>query len=94
MTKKDFFDLLKRKFYSLLMILIPAFAITFIIGGVLWLCRSMIPEEWTREISHYIENPMELRALGEGSEWLFILIQVLQVVIAPIPGQAAAFAGG
>ena len=94
MTKKDFIDLLKRKFYSLLMILVPAFVITLIIGGVLWLCRPLIPEEWLSEISHYVENPLELRALGEGSEWLFIAIQVLQVVIAPIPGQAAAFAGG
>lgn len=76
------------------MILVPAFIITFILAGLVWLCRPLIPEEWTREISYYIKNPLLLRALGEGSEWLFITIQVLQVVIAPIPGQAAAFAGG
>lgn len=94
MTKKDFIDLLKRKFYSLIMILIPAFVITFVIAVLIWAFRFMIPEEWTKEISRYIENPLLLRTLGEGSEWLFVLIQVLQVVIAPIPGQAAAFAGG
>lgn len=76
------------------MILIPAFAITLIIGGLVWAFRFMIPAEWLSEISRYIDNPSELRKLGEGSEWLFVLIQVLQVVIAPIPGQAAAFAGG
>ncbi len=94
MTKTEFLSLLKRKFYSLLMVLIPAFVIMLIITAVLWLLRSVIPESLTAQISHYIDNPSELRALGEGSEWLFFLIQVLQVVIAPIPGQAAAFAGG
>lgn len=94
MTKQDFISLLKRKFSSLIMILIPAFVITLIIGGLLWAFRFMIPAEWLAEISFYVDNPSELRKLGEGSEWLFILIQVLQVVIAPIPGQAAAFAGG
>lgn len=94
MTKQDLINLLKRKFSSLVMILIPAFVITLIIGGIVWALRSFIPAEWLAEISHYIDNPSELRKLGEGSEWLFILIQVLQVVIAPIPGQAAAFAGG
>lgn len=94
MTKQDFINILKRKFSSLIMILIPAFVITLIIGGLIWAFRFMIPAEWLAEISYYVDNPSELRKLGEGSEWLFILIQILQVVIAPIPGQAAAFAGG
>lgn len=76
------------------MILIPAFVIMMIIAGVLWALRSVVPEEWIKEISYYADNPSELRKLGEGSEWIFIAIQVLQVIIAPIPGQAAAFAGG
>ena len=94
MTKQDLINLLKRKFSSLVMILIPAFAIMLVIGGIIWALRFMIPEEWLAEISYYIDNPSELRKLGEGSEWLFVAIQILQVVIAPIPGQAAAFAGG
>ena len=76
------------------MILIPAFIIMAVIAAVLWALRSVIPEEWLTEISYYADNPSELRKLGEGSEWIFVAIQVLQVVIAPIPGQAAAFAGG
>ena len=94
MTKQEFISLLKRKFYSLIMILIPAFVIMVIIAGVLWALRSVVPEEWIKEISYYADHPSELRKLGEGSEWIFIAIQVLQVIIAPIPGQAAAFAGG
>ena len=94
MTKSDFISLLKRKFSSLLMVIIPAFIIMIVITGILWLLRSVVPEEWIAQLSHYIDNPSELRSLGEGSEWLFFLIQVLQVIIAPIPGQAAAFAGG
>ena len=76
------------------MVIIPAFIIMAVIAGILWLFRSVMPEEWIARIMYYAENPQELRTLGEGSEWLFVLIQVLQVVIAPIPGQAAAFAGG
>ena len=94
MTKQDFIDLLKRKFSSLIMILIPAFVIMLVIGALIWGLGYMIPEEWTAKVSFYVNNPSELRKLGEGSEGLFIAIQVLQVVIAPIPGQAAAFAGG
>ncbi|MBQ9573664.1 MAG: TVP38/TMEM64 family protein [Synergistaceae bacterium] len=94
LTKQDFIDILKRKFTSLVMILIPAFVIMLIIGAVLWCLRFIIPESLTAQISYYIDNPDELRKLGEGSEWLFVAVQVLQVVIAPIPGQAAAFAGG
>ena len=94
MTRSQFISLLKRKFSSLLMVIIPAFIIMLVITGIIWFLRSVIPEEWVAQISHYIDNPSELRELGQGSEWLFVLIQVLQVVIAPIPGQAAAFAGG
>ena len=94
MTKSEFLSLLKRKFSSLLMVVIPAFVIMIVLTGILWLLRSLIPQEWLAQISHYVDNPSELRALGQGSEWLFIMIQVLQVVFAPIPGQAAAFAGG
>ena len=94
MNKQEFISLLKRKFSSLLMVIIPAFIIMGIIAGILWLAKSFMPEEWIARIMYYAENPQELRTLGEGSEWLFVLIQVLQVVIAPIPGQAAAFAGG
>ena len=94
MTKTEFISLLQRKFSSLLMVIIPAFVIMLVISGILWCLRPLMPESMTAWISHYAQNPLELRELGQGSEWLFFLIQVLQVVIAPIPGQAAAFAGG
>ena len=94
MTRQDFIDLVKRKFSQLIMILIPAFAIMLVIAALLWAAKFIVPQEWLESLSYYAHNPSELRKLGEGSEWLFVLIQVLQVVIAPIPGQAAAFAGG
>ena len=94
MTGQDFIGLLKRKLLSLVMILIPAFVVMLILGAILWVLGQVLPEEWLARFSHYVKNPMELRKFGENSEWLFVAIQVLQVVIAPIPGQAAAFAGG
>ena len=93
-TKQFFIELLKRKFSSLIMIIIPAFVITLILSALLWALRFVLPEGILESITYYAHNPRELRTLGEGSEWIFILVQVLQVVIAPIPGQAAAFAGG
>lgn len=102
MTTKEFLALLKRKFYSLIMILIPAFVIFLIIAGIVELLPYFLPTEmlasWKNTLVYYSENPVELRNLllekGADAEWIFILIQVLQVIIAPIPGQAAAFAGG
>lgn len=93
-TKQFFIELLKRKFSSLIMIIIPAFVITLILSALLWALRFVLPAGILESITYYAHNPRELRTLGEGSEWIFILVQVLQVVIAPIPGQAAAFAGG
>ncbi len=93
-TKQWFINLLKKKFSSLLMIVIPASVIMLVLSVILWALRFMLPEGVIESISYYAHNPSELRALGEGSEWIFILVQVLQVVFAPIPGQAAAFAGG
>lgn len=93
-TKQFFIELLKRKFSSLIMIIIPAFIITLILSALLWALRFVLPAGILESITYYAHNPRELRTLGEGSEWIFILVQVLQVVIAPIPGQAAAFAGG
>ncbi len=102
MTNKEFLQLLKRKFYTLMMILIPAFIIFLIIAGIVKLLPYFLPADllasWKSTLVYYTENPIELRNLllekGADAEWIFILIQVLQVVIAPIPGQAAAFAGG
>ena len=93
-SKQWFIDLLKRKFSSLIMIIIPAFVIMLILSAILWALKYVLPEGVIESISYYAHHPSELRTLGEGSEWVFILVQVLQVVIAPIPGQAAAFAGG
>ena len=93
-TKQWFIDLLKRKFSSLIMIIIPAFVIMLVISAFLWALKYVLPSGVIESISYYAHHPSELRTLGEGSEWVFILVQILQVVIAPIPGQAAAFAGG
>lgn len=93
-TKQWFIDLLKKKFSSLIMIIIPAFVIMIIISAILWALQFVVPASVIENISYYAHHPSELRTLGEGSEWIFILVQILQVVIAPIPGQAAAFAGG
>ena len=93
-SKQWFIDLLKRKFSSLIMIIIPAFFIMLILSAILWALKYVLPEGVIESISYYAHHPSELRTLGEGSEWVFILVQILQVVIAPIPGQAAAFAGG
>ncbi len=102
MSTQDFWKLLRRKFYSLLMILIPTGIIFLILALILRLLPYFLPAEmlasWKETLKFYATNPAELKALllakGADAEWIFILIQVLQVVFAPIPGQAAALAGG
>ena len=53
-NKKNFLQLLKHKFYSLAMILIPAFIIFFIIAGLLILVPYFLPTEmlasWERKL--------------------------------------------
>ncbi|MBQ7562102.1 MAG: TVP38/TMEM64 family protein [Synergistaceae bacterium] len=93
---------MKRKFYSLIMILLPASVIFLIIAVILGLIPYFLPDEvlisWKNSIINYSKNPLELKNFllekGSYAEIIFILLQILQVVIAPIPGQAVAFAGG
>ena len=102
MTRQEFINLLKRKFSSLLMVIIPAFVIMLIIMILLQLLPLFVSEEiiksWEDNFIYYMKNPDALKSMliakGSDSEWIFILAQVLQVIIAPIPGQVAAFAGG
>lgn len=54
-------------------------------GGACYYCERFADKEWIQSV---------LKAAGPLAPILFILIQVLQVVFAPIPGEATGFIGG
>jgi uncharacterized membrane protein YdjX (TVP38/TMEM64 family) len=51
-----------------------------------------------RELAHFYSNRREVKALlnrmGSYAPLVFILLQALQVVMAPVPGEATGFLGG
>ena len=92
---------LKRKTAALAATLCAAFALSaalLLIGGAL---SAFFPADAARILSAArtaLENPETARAClarkGNAAPLFFIAAQVLQVFIAPIPGQAVALAGG
>ena len=102
MTKAQFFMLLKRKLYSLLLVSLGALVIAAVITVLAQLAIALGPKETMKSIHatimRYFHDPAALKAtlldMGANAPWVFIMAQVLQVVIAPIPGQIMAMAGG
>lgn len=98
-----FFTRLRDK----LLPMIPVLLIALAVFGVGWLLMLVVtpylPERWQNilaqlEAGEWREARDQLRESLESSvlaiELAFILLQALQVIIAPIPGQLAGFLGG
>ena len=102
MSREEFFALLKRKCSSLAFIVVTALAIAAAMCALYALALRLMPAEtaanWQSWLAELFHDPQSvrawLRAKGAASPWFFVGAQVLQVVFAPIPGQAVALAGG
>lgn len=102
MVRESFWMLLKRKFFSLLTILIGAAVITAVLVAIYQMTMYLLPTATSAQAKAFIasvfENPEQLKQYllqkGQSAPWIFIGFQILQVVIAPIPGQVVALAGG
>ena len=102
MSREEFFALLKRKCSSLAFIVVTALAIAAAMYALYALALRLMPAEmaanWQSWLAELFHDPQSvrawLRAKGAASPWFFVGAQVLQVVFAPIPGQAVALAGG
>ena len=95
-------DRLKRKLISIAAVASGATVLTialcFIFITVYILLPSAVQESLRSAALYSIKDPdiigEWLRQKGKDSHWLFIGAQIVQVFFAPLPGQAAALAGG
>lgn len=102
MKREDFFVLMKRKVTSLATIVLAACALAaamiLVYKAVIWLLPAATAEAWRDLLERLAENPAEIKRLlrqkGAEAPWFFVGGQILQVILAPIPGQAVALAGG
>jgi uncharacterized membrane protein YdjX (TVP38/TMEM64 family) len=100
--RRYFYALLRYKLSSLLTVVVSAFIIAaamFVIyHAVMWLIPASAAEAWRGWIGDIFRNPDAFRdrllQKGSAAPLLFLGAQVLQVVFAPVPGQAVALAGG
>ncbi|MGN0837953.1 MAG: TVP38/TMEM64 family protein [Pyramidobacter sp.] len=102
MKRRYFYALLRYKISSLFTVVVSAFviaAVMFVIyHAVMWLIPASAADAWRGWIAEIFNNPETFRnrllQKGSAAPLIFLGAQVLQVVFAPIPGQAVALAGG
>ena len=102
-TMRFFFNRLLDKLKSIIPIVVGGIAVSMFFAGVIHFALDYIPESY-REILNLLqsnswdENKIALKDLflsyGNEAWQVFILLQIFQVIIAPIPGQVAGLFGG
>lgn len=97
---------LKRKLGRLtaaVPVLLGALAVTGLLALAAWLARPYLPRAFVDFVSGLAAEDLEGRKLalkawfegwGPVAVWVFLGVQFLQVVVAPIPGQLTGMVGG
>ncbi|SNS17741.1 Uncharacterized membrane protein YdjX, TVP38/TMEM64 family, SNARE-associated domain [Humidesulfovibrio mexicanus] len=97
---------LKRKvsrLSSVLPVLAGAVAVSLALALVAWLARPYLPKAFVDFVAELAREDFETRrqalkawfdAFGAVAAWVFLAVQFLQVVVAPIPGQFTGMLGG
>lgn len=92
-----------KKFRSIIMVVAFAFVLTGILLLLVWAARPFLPEYVLSRLELLGQTDWEnsktavrdwFASLGAWGPAFFIGVQVLQVLVAPIPGQLAGLAGG
>ncbi len=101
MTGKDLCELVKRKTASLAAAVIAACALAaamFVVYEAVLFFMPGVAGPWREWAARVLENPEGFRdwlhVKGAAAPWFFVGAQILQVIFAPVPGQAVALAGG
>ena len=102
MTRGELFNLIRRKALSLAGMALSAFALMAVMylayKAVLFLLPQAAQSRWESLLAGFAQDPETLKAWflekGRRAPWFFMAAQVLQVSVAPVPGQAVALAGG
>jgi len=98
-----FRERMMKKLRSIVLVLIFAFLLTGVFLLLLWGARPFLPSELLARLEIWGQKDLEscrlavqewFETLGAGGPAFFIGIQVLQVLVAPVPGQIAGLAGG
>lgn len=94
---------IKKKLTSLLFILIGSFVLLLILWIIIYFLKPIIPQKYQVFITLISSNDWEASknyikdffdSFGNFKLIIFIVIQLLQVLFAPIPGQLTGFLGG
>jgi len=103
MTWRAILDRLRRKLISIAPVVLAAVAIFLVAWLLLYLVTPFLPQDWQDVLEllnrgDWHEARDQLRVILESSEMPieipFVLVQALQVIVAPIPGQLAGLLGG
>lgn len=99
-------DRLKRKLSRLsavVPVLLGALGVSLLLGLVAWLALPHLPRGFRDFLAELMREDFETRRLaikawfddfGSVAAWVFLGVQFLQVVVAPIPGQFVGALGG
>jgi len=103
----DFIKVLRHKLKVKLSQIVPIIATAIVLSSIIFLVMYLtilvFPKEYGEIIGLLKQNDFETNkdyvkhlflSFGESASYVFLLIQLLQVVVAPIPGQFAGFLGG
>jgi len=100
---RDLFDRLRKKLAAILPVLLAAIVVFAVVWLISYLLTPAFPDEWQEILTLagsgvWIEARARFRVILESSdlgiEITFILLQAVQVLIAPIPGQLVGLIGG
>lgn len=92
-----------RRLSAVLPVLLGALVVTGVLGLTAWLARPYLPKAFVDFLAELASDDFESRRLaikawfdswGAVAAWVFLAVQFLQVVVAPIPGQLVGMVGG
>ena len=92
-----------QRLSAVLPVLLGALVVTGLLALAAWLARPHLPQPFVDFLSELARDDFEARRLaikawfdswGAVAAWVFIAVQFLQVVVAPIPGQLVGMVGG
>ena len=88
---------------AVLPVLLGALAVTGVLALAAWLAQPYLPRAFADFLAELAQDDFEARRLaikawfdnwGAVAAWMFLAVQFLQVVVAPIPGQLVGMVGG
>ncbi|MEZ4714259.1 MAG: VTT domain-containing protein [Caldilineaceae bacterium] len=94
---------LRHKLANMGVIVIPALVVSLVLGGLLYFAAPLLPPAWREDLAFLrmaatSTSPEEMRdfigSFGLNVQVAFFGLQLLQVLLAPIPGHLTGFLGG